>query len=249
MRSQGVPNFRNTWDRLLSFALRKGVPYQDAEDLVSTTLQIAIDQFAEERGDFLPFCITILGNRIKNFWRDRKQTDPIEEANFPDPGHLEDFEKEEERARMKEMIDRIQEHLTDDEKAFMNALGAAFEDLESRAVSEAARTLGLEPEKGWDVFRRIQRKAKSVFPGLETCKMPVVKYRLAPAAGPRMGVEGTIHLRRTFEPRRPTATPPQPQSSLSVIALARFTLREQSYARAIVSLSAEQKNRLSAIFS
>jgi len=247
MQSPIERNFRNSWESLLNFALRRGVPYQDAEDLVSATLHIALDQFAEERGKFLPFCTTVLSNKIKNYWRDRKPNDPIDELNLPDPGLTGDFEKEEERTRMKEMIDRIREHLTHDETEFMNALGAAFENLESRAVSEAARSLGLEPAKGWDVFRRIQRKAKSLFPVLETKEMPAAEAPPAPVAEPVLACVEAVFFKKA--PRLLRDAPAPLRWPPSLPHLARFARREESYWRAMDAFTAEQKSRLRTIFS
>jgi DNA-directed RNA polymerase specialized sigma24 family protein len=240
-------NFRNSWESLLNFALRRGVPYQDAEDLVSATLHIALDQFVEERGKFLTFCTTVLSNKIKNYWRDRKPNDPIDELDLPDPGLAGDFEKDEERARMKEMIDRIREHLTAEETEFINALGAAFENLESRAVSEAARLLGLDPAKGWDVFRRIQRKAKSLFPLLETREMPAAEAPPAPVAEPTLARAEAVFFKKSPRVLRETPSPLRWPPSLA--HLARFAIREASYWRAMDAFTTEQKNRLRSIFS
>ena len=239
-------NFRKSWETLLNFAIRKGVPYQDAEDLVSATLQIALDQFSEERGKFLPFCTTILGNRIKNYWRDRKPNDPIDDTDITDPDRSDYLESEEERARMKKMIDRIREDLTPEEVQFINALGVAFEGLESRAVSQAARSLGLEPEKGWDIFRRIQRKAKSLFPVLEIGETRFMKVPPAPAAKRTSSYE-IPELQRAS--RFPLAAPAPLFWSASIANLARFAIREEAFARAMGSFTADQKRKLQAIFA
>ena len=49
--------------------------------------------------------------------------------------------------------------LTTEEKEFLLVLQSVLDEMDTRAVSEAARRMGMEPAKGWDLFRKIQRKA------------------------------------------------------------------------------------------
>jgi DNA-directed RNA polymerase specialized sigma24 family protein len=261
MPSSAEQKFRRSFDILLTFALRKGVPFGDAQDLVQATIVAALDRFDEGRGAYLAYCTAILANRIKNYWRDRKPTEPIDNIDLTDTDLLDQIEREEERARMKKMIDRISAELTPEESAFLKALGKACEELESRAVSQAARSLGLEPEKGWDIFRRIQRKARALFPGLAEGEIaethflrfpgsarpeaaapaaPSVCQRLpARAMGPAL-----IRSRKSREGRSMLVPPGE-----TLLDLARWAVREESYSHVLGSLTDEQRTRLRSLFS
>lgn len=257
--------FRSSFDVLLAYALRKGVPFAEAQELVQATIVAALDRFDEGRGAYLAYCTTILKNRITNYWRDRKPNDPIENFDIPDPDTHGGMEREEEGARMKKMIERIYRELTPEESAFLKALGIAYEEMESRAVSQAARSLGLEPEKGWDVFRRIQRKAKALFPAMDVGS-------LAPEApGPVSGSQPTViepsySLRVDEESPRfspGTGSPVSgktkkwkvleqrlmPAPRATILGLARWTASEESFLHVMESLTGEQMSRLRSIFT
>lgn len=152
------------WNALLRYTLAKGVPFQDAEDIVSNTLRSALEHHDSSRGELLPFCRTILNNAIKNFWRDRKVDLPFDDEQWsqPDDGPDLVLEEKERMESMKRTVEKLSRLLSAEELAFMKMLGQVVDELGDRAVSETARRLGLKPEKGWDVFRRIQRKAQSL---------------------------------------------------------------------------------------
>lgn len=160
---QGI-ELQRIWDALLRLALSRGVPFQDAEDLVSTALRNALDHHDSTRGELLPFCKTILYNAIKNYWRDRKAALPFEDEQWPHPdgGPDLDLEEKERIESMKRTVEQLSRLLSEEERAFMKLLGQVVDELGDRAVSETARRLGLKPTKGWDLFRRIQRKAQSL---------------------------------------------------------------------------------------
>ena len=149
---------KDTWSHLLGIALSYGLPLADAEDLVSETLIKALDHFEPERGAFPVFCRTILRNNLKNYWRDRKlhlELHP-DSLSDTDPAALNRYD----HAHVAYVLECISGELTEDEREFLMMLGNVLQEMESRAVSEAARRLGLPASKGWDVFRRIQRKAR-----------------------------------------------------------------------------------------
>jgi DNA-directed RNA polymerase specialized sigma24 family protein len=238
--------FRATWEALVGFALRKGLFYQDAEDLVSATLHTALDQFSEDRGKFMPFCMTILNNKIKNYWRDQKPFDPIDNDIDSGSDYARELEREEERAGMRKMLDRIRKQLDDEEAAMFNALGTAFEDLESRAVSQAARSLGLEPEKGWDVFRRIQRKARALYPAKKSVERPAPQAPAAAVAREPQAQEENVAYSISMDSVRFAMHAPPPPPSL--LDLARFAQREAAFATVLNSMSEEQRSRLNSIY-
>ncbi len=263
MPSSADRNFRRSFDVLLSFALRKGVPFEDAQELVQASIVAALDRFDEGKGAYLGYCTTILGNRIKNYWRDRKPTESIDDVDIPDPGFQDDLEREEERARMTKMIRRISRELTPEEAAFLKALGVATEELESRAVSHAARLLGLEPEKGWDIFRRIQRKAKTLFPDMILEEVLQDRYsRIAEAPAPMSearSVAGDAGETPLFSLSSEPAAPgrikamfirrARLQSRATMLDLARWAAGEESFRHVMGSLTGEQMKKLRALFT
>ena len=256
--------FRGSFDVLLGCALRKGVPFADAQELVQSTIVAALDRFDEGRGAYLAYCTTILKNRITNYWRDRKPNDPIENFDIPDPDTHEKIEREEEAARMRKMIKRIFRELTPEESAFLKALGVAYEEMESRAVSQAARSLGLEPGKGWDVFRRIQRKAKALFPALDVGSLAAetpgrVSGMQSPVKEPSHLVAedeslpmyslrgDPLRIRKSLlgiDEQRFTPGP-----GATILGLARWSVSEESFLRVMESLTGDQKSRLRSIFA
>jgi DNA-directed RNA polymerase specialized sigma24 family protein len=256
-------NFRRSFDELLRYALHRGVPFADAQDLVQASLVAALDGYDAAKGSYPGYCTTILGNRIKNYWRDRKPGEPIEEVDIPDPDLKENLEQEEERARMKMMIDRISTELTPEESAFLKALGVAYEELESRAVSKAARSLGLEPEKGWDVFRRIQRKAKALFPDRAVGK--TLKILPSVSLDAESSVSESRQLVRDLESVSELPGAPAPEApawrkrvSLSlaspkihdpILALARWFASEESFLHVVGSLTGEQVTKIRSLFA
>jgi RNA polymerase sigma factor (sigma-70 family) len=152
---------KDTWSSLLGIALSYGLPLAEAEDLVSETLIKALDHFDPGRGAFPVFCRTILRNGLKNYWRDRKihkelDPDSLEALSDTDPHTLNTYDQ----AHVAYVLERISGELTEEEREFLMMLGNVLQEIEARAVSEAARRLGLPASKGWDVFRRIQRKAR-----------------------------------------------------------------------------------------
>ncbi len=152
------------WDALMRYALWKGVPFPDAEDLVSSSLRKALEHQDDTRGDLLSYSRAILANAIKNFWRDRRNDLPFDDGEWSRQDGTPDIilEEKEKTESMKRTIERLSSVLSPEELAFMKMLGEVVDELGDRAVSETARRLGLQATKGWDLFRRIQRKANTL---------------------------------------------------------------------------------------
>ncbi len=180
-------DLQRIWDALLRLALSRGVPFQDAEDLVSAALRSALAHHDGSRGELLTFCKTILYNAIKNYWRDRKADLPFEDEQWPNPDGGPDLvlEEKERIESMKRTIERLSTMLSEIELVFMKALGQVVDELGDRAVSETARRLGLKPAKGWDLFRRIQRKAQSLETPIEIPASARIARKQRPAPAPR----------------------------------------------------------------
>jgi DNA-directed RNA polymerase specialized sigma24 family protein len=218
MQPADFPGFRRLFDDLLRFGLSRRVPFHDAEDLVGSTIESSLKHFDATKGAFRPLCFTILSNLIKNYWRDRKQVAPFpDDAEPGDPDWEEGFawfKNEAEKAR----LEAIMAELTTTERNFLVQLRDVFDEMEDRAVSEASRRLGLEPQKGWDIFRQIQRKAQKLSPEPKYPRTASMKI-----SAPRTGRES---LERTESVRRV-----QLQLSSDVRLLAKLTAGYTSFGR------------------
>lgn len=151
------------WRSMVVRALRSGVPYEDAQDLASEAVRKALAAHEPERGPFSAFCRTIHGNLLRNYWRDRKPTqefDPETDDRESGSNPLDEVAFEEGREMMRRIADQILATLDAREAAFFLALADACQEAEKVAVTAAARRLGIDPMEGWNLFRRIQRKAR-----------------------------------------------------------------------------------------
>lgn len=175
------------WRSMVARASRSGVRYEDAQDLASEAVRKALAAHEPGRGPFGPFCRAIHANLLKNYWRDRKSTvelDPEMDDRESGSNPLDEVAFEEGREMMRRIADRILETLDPQEAAFFLALAEACQDVESVAVTAAARRLGIDPIEGWNRFRRIQRKARRHMGEYEITmeSRPAEPLREAPAA-------------------------------------------------------------------
>jgi RNA polymerase sigma factor (sigma-70 family) len=161
MKSAELPHFRKFFDDLVGLAVKRGLPHDDAEDLVASAIESVIRNFIPEKGRFQAYCTTAVANRVKNYWRDRKPACNGDEMNeLPDPEWARQFFTRGEESEMIQKIAEIRMMLDECEQAFLDHLRAVFEELDNRAVSEAARRMGISPAQGWDLLRRIRRKVQ-----------------------------------------------------------------------------------------
>lgn len=151
------------WRRLVARAWRSGLGLEDAQDLAGRAVLQALESFDPGRGAFAPLCVTIHRNLMRNHFRDRKIAvpfDPDRDERTAPEDPLEILGEEEWRAMMSDLAESILAELDPDEAEFYRALGEVMAEMEAGAVSEAARRCGIPPAKGWDIFRRIRRKAR-----------------------------------------------------------------------------------------
>jgi RNA polymerase sigma factor (sigma-70 family) len=152
------------WMGLLRTARIKGIPEHEAEDLVNDAILKAFEKFDPQRGGFAPFTRKVLENLIKNFWRGHRPRVPFEDfPEFPDPDDPHTLVEENEIVRETfRMAELIAAELDAEERELFDSLREVLAEQDTRAVSEAARRIGLTPQKGWDLFRRIQRRSNAV---------------------------------------------------------------------------------------
>ncbi len=143
---------------LLGWLLRRGIPFADAQDLAGSAVESAFKHYNPAKGPFRALCFAALKNLTKNYWRDRKVNVTPDDNEFPGPE--DDLSALDDAEKARQTLESIMAQLDDEEKRFLLAMGEELDEFENRVVSKTARRLGLDPQEGWNIFRRIQRKAK-----------------------------------------------------------------------------------------
>jgi hypothetical protein len=163
MKHASFPKFHSFFETLVRTAVSKGIAHEDARDLAGDAVEKALTGFDPARGEFAAYCHTILVNLIKNHWRDKKKTEEYVEEGLVDPDTKIDLLELAETMRdVRAALSDIARTLSADENIFLKHLQDVLDESGPRAISEAARRSGLTPAKGWDVFRKIQRKARAL---------------------------------------------------------------------------------------
>lgn len=154
------------WISLVRLGMARGLTLQAAEDLAQESIVAGMESFDPARGDFSAFCKTIMANKAKNLHRDKKSHEPIPEdgGTFVDPGGGPGWTSY--HRQCQERADRIVSNtissLADEEADFFLVLAEVHGEQYHGEVSEAARRAGITPQKGWDIFRKIQRQFKDL---------------------------------------------------------------------------------------
>ena len=237
-----IEGFRKLFDELMRYCVRRGIGFTDAQDLVGSSLEATLRRYDASRGSLGALAQVTLENRVKNFWRDRKTLVPIEGAgDVEDPGTRPDAFDE--SAHDQERLRTIMAELTPEERGFLLVLQSVLDEMDQRAISEAARRMGITPAKGWDLFRKIQRKAVR-----KTAKrdhgVRVSKAKMPPAADRSMDDSMPMAL----EVNEMSATYPAPAAapvpeavSAEVRALAALTALDDAFNRFYAGLRGESR--------
>jgi DNA-directed RNA polymerase specialized sigma24 family protein len=251
-----IEGFKKLFDELMRYCLHRGIGFADAQDLVGASVESALKKFDPARGGFAALAQTTLTNRVKNYWRDRKPVDPLDaagEITDPDasPEIFDEMSHDHERLR------GIMAELTIEEKEFLLVLQSVLDDVDTRAVSEAARRMGMQPAKGWDLFRKIQRKAIRGTV-VERRRAMYTRPSIPPPADLAVFEESSVSI--MMELPAPSAAGPEragepfamrgPRRAsidLSVRALAAFAAMEQAFTHFCAGLSPESAEALKTI--
>lgn len=150
---------KDAWTQLRNYALALGLPADEAQDLVQNALIKTLDAFDPAKGEFIHLAKKVLHNLARNYWRDYKRDGGVDPDTLPDPGDGFDWMTEE--SQMEE-LEAIMNELDSAEQSFLKTLGELLQETEGRMVLEAARKCGLTPDEGWNMMRKIQRKARKV---------------------------------------------------------------------------------------
>ena len=152
------------WFQLWRFAITLGLPSDDAKDIVQNAIINTLKTFDPERGEFLPLARTAVRNLTRNHWRDKER-----HGSVVDPDLISDSDTEEDswmiadqqRSDTRE-LEAIMKKLDSEEQTFLKTLGELLHETEGRVVLEASRKCGLTPDQGWNLMRKIQRKARRI---------------------------------------------------------------------------------------
>ena len=227
-----IDRFKELFDELMRYCLRRGIVLADAQDLVGSSVEAALRHFDASRGSFAALAQTSLENRVKNYWRDRKPLDPLEGADgMEDPGARPDVRDD--ITHQQTQLKGIMAELSSEEKNFLLVLQSVLDEMDTRAVSEAARRMGLSPAKGWDLFRKIQRKASRK----ATKRDGDARLTVAKMSAPReLSVDESsqmcLEINELRPPYAPSASAPAPESvSAELRTLAAFAAMEDAFTR------------------
>lgn len=155
---------KKTWFQLWRFAITLGLPSDDAKDIVQNAIINTLKTFDPERGEFLSLARTAVRNLTKNHWRDKER-----HGSVVDPDLISDSDTNEESWMIAEQqrsdtreLEAIMKRLDPEEQTFLKTLGELLHETGGRVVLEASRKCGLTPDQGWNLMRKIQRKARRI---------------------------------------------------------------------------------------
>lgn len=155
-------NFNKFRNKLLDYSRRFKIPFEDMEELVNDTILKALDIFDSERGNFESLCIVILKNKIFNFKRDNPYLYfliLIDENETVLEADEKSIEEKESLKVASDFLADLKSRLSEDEVRLFNEIYDMCETSNNVSISKASKNIGIEPLKGWDIFRKIQRKA------------------------------------------------------------------------------------------
>lgn len=139
------------------------------EDLFQDTVIVFLDKYDEKRGNAKAFFVTVFKNKMRDFVRRDRFSKIIsvvtiqEEADeIPDTEETELFVPDGFDS-IHHFIASLKKVLSDEEKKFLDTLSKVITDASGHGlISEVARELKIEPNEGWNIWRRIIRKAKKL---------------------------------------------------------------------------------------
>ena len=151
---------------LLAYALGFKIQKEDAEEIVNDSVIKALDKFDNEKGDFESFCRFILKNLIFNFIRDNSDRylyDYIDDEekficlfSYKDEFSYQDKDL---FGYYRIFLSRLEKALDEKELELFRIIRTYSESSANISVKAASESMGLNSQKGWDLFRKIQRKA------------------------------------------------------------------------------------------
>ena len=155
---------KGLWYQLWRFAMTLGLPSDDAQDIVQNAIINTLKTFDPARGEFLPLARTAVRNLTKNYWRDKERHGSVVDPDLiSDPDTDGDSWMMDDQQRSDTLeLEAIMKKLDPEEQTFLKTLGELLHETEGRMVLEASRICGLTPDQGWNLMRKIQRKARRI---------------------------------------------------------------------------------------
>jgi len=148
---------------MMQFAIVRGIDKDAAQDFVMESICRVIDTFDPERGELLHFGYRVLGNRIKNHFRDTHATTRLtHDVADGTPTQFDHFVRQEEEKRAATILSSLRGKIGREEMELLNVLQAQMEQDGSYNVSAAARVVGIEPLKAHDILRKMKRKLSAI---------------------------------------------------------------------------------------
>ena len=84
--------YEKYYDKVLGYILKKVINVQQAEDMTMDVFTVCwekFDSFDPEKASFQTWLFVIVNNKLKNYYRDRKEYDELDES-IGDPGKYQD---------------------------------------------------------------------------------------------------------------------------------------------------------------
>ncbi len=159
-------NFLKFRETLLLYSNNWKISFQDREEIVNDTILKGLETFNESKGNFEGYCRKILKNKLINFTISNRHSylliaiDDNDEIFRLDEY---DYEKKESDAIALKFIVELKALLSKDELRLFNEIYLSCENLRKVDISKASKNIGLTAAKGWDTFRRIQRRANKLY--------------------------------------------------------------------------------------
>lgn len=164
-----LKNFEKFRSGLIKFAKYYRVSREDAEELVNDTILKALKYFDNDKGSFESLCKVILKRKIFNFKRDNKEfyiIFSIDDENILSDLYRSELNINKQNIRNEyyaELLSGLIELLNDGERTLLEQIYKSSDKTGKISISLAANKLGIKPLEAWNIFRRIQRKAKKYF--------------------------------------------------------------------------------------
>lgn len=158
-------NFYKYWNSLINYAGTFKIRKEDAQDIATDSILKALEYFNKDRGNFETYCRFILKRKVLDFKRIYADTYLL--MFIDDEGEIVDHEKDQyDEKETNELSDsflkKLKTELDENELKLFGSLILYCQSSEKISVSAAAENIGLDKYKGWDLFRKIQRKAKQL---------------------------------------------------------------------------------------
>jgi DNA-directed RNA polymerase specialized sigma24 family protein len=139
------------------------------EDIFQDSIIVVLEKYKPERGSFKNFMITVFTNNLKDHLSRDKfsrlftvlQSD-IDENDIPESETVE-IEIPEGFLSVEHFVNTLRNNLTEEEKGFLNQLQESIAETDSHGlIAEVSRQLGISNDQGWNIWRRIRRKATEI---------------------------------------------------------------------------------------